>query len=105
MTGQTDSPFARAALMSSTSARMPSSTTAIAVVEEGIRAEVEDIKAARANGESVWPVIDYADIEAGTVSPEQLALLHRRGCLVVRGHFEREQALGWDRDVVEYVDS
>ena len=39
---------------------------------------------------------------------------HRRGvparqapparCLVVRGNFEREQALDWDRDIVEYVD-
>jgi hypothetical protein len=25
--------------------------------------------------------------------------------MVVRGHFEREQALGWDRDIVEYVES
>ena len=29
----------------------------------------------------------------------------RRGCLVVRGHFPREQALGWDRDIVDYVES
>jgi hypothetical protein len=50
-------------------------------------------------------VIDYADIEAGAVPPEQLAKLQRRGCLVVRGHFPREQALAWDRDVVEYVES
>ncbi|MEV0801599.1 DUF1479 domain-containing protein [Kribbella sp. NPDC050281] len=76
-----------------------------AVIEDGVRAEVEEIKTARGNGVPVWPVIDYADIAAGTVSAEQLALLRRRGCLVVRGHFERDQALAWDRDVVEYVDS
>ena len=35
--------------------------------------------ATRARGEEVWPVIDYADIAAGTVSAEQLALLKRRG--------------------------
>ena len=52
-------------------------------------------------GETVWPVIDYADIAAGPVPPQARALLHRRGCLVVRGHFDREQALGWDRDLVE----
>jgi hypothetical protein len=52
----------------------------------------------------VWPVVEYADIEAGTVPPEQLALLKRRGCLVVRGHFPREQALQWDRDIVDYVE-
>lgn len=75
-----------------------------AVVEDGIRAEVEQITAARRKGEPIWPVVDYADIAAGTVSAEQVAQLRRRGCLVVRGHFEREQAMAWDRDVVEYVD-
>ena len=38
------------------------------------------------------------------MSAEELALLRRRGCLVVRGHFDREQALGWDRDIVDYVE-
>jgi hypothetical protein len=38
------------------------------------------------------------------VPDEVLSLLRRRGCLVVRGHFERGQALGWDRDIVDYVD-
>ncbi|MFD2078186.1 Protein of unknown function [Actinopolymorpha cephalotaxi] len=75
-----------------------------AVVEDHIRAEVEQIAAERRNGEPIWPVVDYADIAAGTVSPEQVAQLRRRGCLVVRGHFEREQALTWDREIVEYVD-
>ncbi len=76
-----------------------------AVVEDDIRAEVEQITAARRKGEPIWPVLDYADIAAGTVPAEQVAQLRRRGCMVVRGHFEREQALGWDRDIVEYVES
>ncbi|WP_326999738.1 DUF1479 domain-containing protein [Dactylosporangium sp. NBC_01737] len=75
-----------------------------AVVERGIEAEVSAIEAARERGGTVWPVIDYADIAAGTVPAETLALLHRRGCLVVRGHFDREQALGWDREIVSYVE-
>ena len=44
-------------------------------------------------GETVWPVIDYADIAAGTVPAPRSRMLRRRGCLVVRGHFHREQAL------------
>jgi len=75
-----------------------------AVVERRIQAEVGEITAARQRGETIWPVIEYADIEAGTVTPEALALLRRRGCLVVRGHFDREQALGWDRDIVSYTE-
>ena len=45
--------------------------------------------AARRSG----PSSTTPDIEAGTVPAEVLALLRRRGCLVVRGHFDREQAL------------
>jgi len=45
-----------------------------------------------------------AAIENGTVTPEELAKLRSRGCLVVRGHFPREQALAWDRDIVDYVE-
>ena len=76
-----------------------------AVVEEQIAGEVAEITAARARGERIWPVIDYADIEAGTVPAEARALLRRRGCLVVRGHFGRDQALRWDRGIVDYVES
>ncbi len=74
------------------------------VLEARVRARVEEIAADKANGATVWPVIDYADIEAGTVSAEDVAALHRRGCLVVRGHFGHDQALGWDREIVDYVE-
>src|SRR4051794_6753121 len=75
-----------------------------ALVTEQLTERVEEIEAAKRRGETIWPVIDYADIAAGTVSPEQLAHLRRRGCLVVRGHFERDQALAWDQEVVDYVE-
>ena len=61
----------------------------IAELEAFLEGEIADIEAAKARGEEVWPVISYADIEAGTVSAETLALLKRRGCAVVRGHFDR----------------
>ncbi|MET7881110.1 DUF1479 domain-containing protein [Micromonospora profundi] len=76
-----------------------------AVVEERVRARVEEIAAARDRGETIWPIIEYADIAAGTVSPEAVAKLRQRGCLVVRGHFDRQQALDWDRDIVDYVEA
>ena len=69
-----------------------------------MRAQVDEIAAAKAEGRAVWPVINYEDIAAGTVSPEDLALLHRRGCVVVRGHFPRQQALDWDEGIVDYVE-
>ena len=30
--------------------------------------------------------------------------LRRRGCLVVRGHFDHQQALDWDTEITEYVE-
>jgi hypothetical protein len=76
-----------------------------AVIEQRVRARVAEIMASRERGESIWPVIDYADIEAGRVPADALAKLRRRACLVVRGHFDHEQALTWERDIVEYVES
>jgi hypothetical protein len=75
-----------------------------AVVEARVRAAVEDVEAAKERREQVWPVVDYADIESGQVSADLIAQLRRRGCLVVRGHFPREQALAWDADIVDYVE-
>ena len=75
-----------------------------AVVEARVRAAVEEIEAASSRGETVWPVIEYADIEAGRVTAAELEKLRRRGCLVVRGHFPREQALAWDAEIVRYVE-
>jgi len=76
-----------------------------AVIEQRVAARVAEIAAAKQRGETVWPVIEYADIEAGRVSAEQLDNLRARGCLVVRGHFPREQALAWDESIVDYVES
>lgn len=69
-----------------------------------ITAEIEDIERRKARGEPVWPVIDYADIEAGRVSPDQIHALHRRGCAVINGHFPKAQALAWDKQLVDYVE-
>jgi hypothetical protein len=75
-----------------------------AAVEARVAEKVAEIEAAKQRGETVWPVVDYADIEAGTVAAETVELIHRRGCAMIRGHFEREQALAWDQDIVDYVE-
>src|SRR5919109_1663882 len=75
-----------------------------AVAEARVAERLSEIDATKQRGETVWPVIEYADIAAGTVPEEARELLHRRGCAVIRGHFEREQALAWDKDIVDYVE-
>jgi hypothetical protein len=76
----------------------------VAVLERGLVAEVAEIEAARDRGKPVWPVIDYADIAAGTVAAEARDLLRRRGCAVIRGQFEHGRARDWDAELVDYVD-
>jgi len=74
-------------------------------LEARLAAKVRDVQAAKADGGSAWVEIDYGDIANGTASDAQRQLVKDRGCLVVRGHFEREQALGWDQQIVDYVES
>ena len=95
----------KAALRARITASGRSVEDVFAVIEKRVRAGVEQIAAEKARGETVWPVIDYADIAAGTVTADQLARLRQRGCLIVRSHFDRDQALGWDQDIVSYVES
>jgi hypothetical protein len=94
----------KAALRARIEQRGRSVEQVFAAVEQRVRARIAEIDADRARGEPVWPVIDYADIASGTVTAEQRDKLRRRGCLVVRGHFHRDQALDWDADIVDYVE-
>ncbi|AHJ74612.1 DUF1479 domain-containing protein [Kosakonia sacchari] len=73
-------------------------------LSEQIAARVADINALKAQGKSVWPQIAYSDIAQGKVSEAQRALIKRRGCAVIKGHFPREQALDWDRSMLDYLD-
>ncbi|MDN2484415.1 DUF1479 domain-containing protein [Kosakonia sacchari] len=73
-------------------------------LSEQIAARVADINALKAQGKSVWPQIAYSDIAQGKVSEAQRVLIKRRGCAVIKGHFPREQALDWDRSMLDYLD-
>ncbi len=75
-----------------------------AEVSRRIEARVAEVEALRARGEPVWPELDYQALAAGQVGEAECTAIRRRGCLVIRGHFAREQALAWDRDMLDYLD-
>jgi len=75
------------------------------VVADLVSGRTDEIRSAEQASGTGWPVIDYSDLAAGTVSADSDSVVHRRGCLVVRGHFDHEQALSWDRQIVDYMDS
>jgi len=74
-------------------------------ISEKIEKEIEVINALKEKGQTAWPVIDYKDIAAGNVSQDFIQNLKKRGCLVVKEHFPRDQALSWDKSMVDYLDS
>ncbi|MFV9277060.1 DUF1479 domain-containing protein [Klebsiella oxytoca] len=69
-----------------------------------IAARVEEIDALKTSGQDVWPTIPFADIARDRVTQAQRELIKRRGCVVIKGHFPREQALGWDNSMLAYLD-
>ncbi|AKT50646.1 YbiU family protein [Arsenicicoccus sp. oral taxon 190] len=93
----------KAAIKARLAAAGTSAQEVFETLEREIAREVEEVVAELARGENPWPVVDFADIEAGTVSPELRARIARRGCAVVRGTFPRAQAEQWDRDIVDYT--
>ncbi|MGU3413603.1 DUF1479 domain-containing protein [Enterobacteriaceae bacterium C34A] len=69
-----------------------------------IEARVAEIDALKAAGKPVWPVIDYDRLAAGKIGEAEREAIKHRGCAVIKGHFPREQALGWDRSMLDYLD-
>lgn len=69
-----------------------------------IETRVAEIDALKAQWLPVWPEVSYSDIAAGTVSDATRNEIKRRGCAVIKGHFPREQALAWDRAMLDYLD-
>ncbi|SNY76763.1 DUF1479 domain-containing protein [Enterobacter sp. CC120223-11] len=69
-----------------------------------IEARVAEIDTLKAAGKPVWPVIAYDDLAKGKIAEAEREAIKRRGCAVIKGHFSREQALGWDRSMLDYLD-
>lgn len=78
---------------------------AIATLEAEIAKDVAEIKAEVARGENPWPVIQFTDIEAGTVPQALLDKVKKRGCAVIKGTHPRAVAEQWDRDIVDYTEN
>jgi Protein of unknown function (DUF1479) len=73
-------------------------------LEADIRRQVAVIVEDRKAGRPVVPVVRFADIYAGAVSPEVIGQIKTRGCCVIRGTFDQAQAREWDSQVEAYVE-
>ncbi|WP_241607818.1 DUF1479 domain-containing protein [Rosenbergiella australiborealis] len=73
-------------------------------VKAKIRQSIASAKEDEAKYGSAWPEVDWKDIAENKVSPEVIALIKRRGCLVVRQNFPRDQTIAWDKSMLDYLD-
>ncbi|MCW5667793.1 MAG: DUF1479 family protein [Piscinibacter sp.] len=73
-------------------------------LSQALADEVSAIRAEQAGGGAV-PELAYADVAAGRVSPQQVARIKRRGCVVIRGVYDRAQVEAWNDEVVRYIDA
>ncbi|MBB5193450.1 hypothetical protein HNQ50_004207 [Silvimonas terrae] len=73
-------------------------------VEDEMRQRVAQIVAERERGAAVIPELAFADIAAGTVSPQVIAQIKARGACVIRRVFSPEQATAWNDELAGYVD-
>src|SRR5471030_69721 len=76
-----------------------------AEVSDFIATEIESIKVQQALTGSGWPVLDYDVIANGQVTEAQRVAIKRRGCLVIKNHFPRDQVLAWDKGLLDYLDN
>jgi hypothetical protein len=77
---------------------------ALAQVEEALRTEVAAVVAEREAGHELFPIVQFADIAAGTVSEDTVASIRRRGCAIVRGTFPRARAERWNAELAAYLE-
>ncbi|MDO5059903.1 MAG: DUF1479 domain-containing protein [Neisseria sp.] len=74
-------------------------------VREHIAAQVAEIQAVRAAGGNPVPVLQADEMMAGNISEAQKAAIRKRGCVVVKGVFDRARAEQWNRDIGDYLEN
>lgn len=69
-----------------------------------VEREIADARRQETETGSAWPELSLQQLMRGETDSRQIALIKRRGCVVVRQTFAREQALTMDRAMLDYLD-
>jgi hypothetical protein len=73
-------------------------------IDADMRRQVKEIVNDREAGRPVIPVLEYAEVASGSVSPVSIQQTKTRGACVIRKTFDPEQARAWDDEIGRYVD-
>ncbi|EKE45499.1 hypothetical protein OCGS_0589 [Oceaniovalibus guishaninsula JLT2003] len=75
-----------------------------ASLRQAAEAEIDGIREEIARGGSGIPEIAYADIHSGSLTGDDIQAILRKGCVIVRGVFTRDQANAWNDEIGAYID-
>ncbi|WP_313686952.1 YbiU family protein, partial [Pantoea sp.] len=73
-------------------------------VKAKITQAIAEAKEDEAQRGTAWPVVNWRDIAEKNISQEQIDFIKRRGCVVVKQNFARDEALAWDKAMLEYLE-
>lgn len=73
-------------------------------VKAKINHAIAQAKADEAQQGTAWPVVNWRDIAEKRVTQAHIDFIKRRGCVVVKQNFAREEALAWDKAMLDYLE-
>nr|WP_310616156.1 DUF1479 domain-containing protein [Pantoea cypripedii] len=73
-------------------------------VKAKITQAIAEAKEDEAQRGTAWPVVSWRDIAEKNISQEQIDFIKRRGCVVVKQNFARDEALAWDKAMLDYLE-
>ncbi|MEG3131947.1 DUF1479 domain-containing protein [Pantoea cypripedii] len=73
-------------------------------VKAKITQAIAEAKEDEAQRGTAWPVVSWGDIAEKNISQEQIDFIKRRGCVVVKQNFARDEALAWDKAMLDYLE-
>ena len=82
--------------------RIPDLEARFAEETERLRSEVAAVQSEMRAGHAIVD-LDFADIQAGTISDETRQQIRRRGVVVVRNVFNEARVAGWNETLMRYV--
>lgn len=88
---------AKAALL----ARMPDGAQRMRRLDQWL---ADEVAAVQAEGADVIPQLAYCEVRQASVSAAQMERIRRRGCVIVRGVFARQQATAWNDELGRYIE-
>ena len=82
-------------------AQIPDLAERYARLTASVEAQLEVIEGERARGQASVPEVSFADLEA--IDDATRARIRQRGCVIVRGVFDRARVARWNGELEDYL--